>query len=89
MSYYEVSHRGHLVAIVKTIELAQKIVRCRRRGYYAIQKVESDAGSRSRIKQLHTPSAPKRQVKRTPKPASSRATKTARKSPSPNPGKSR
>jgi hypothetical protein len=42
VNYYQVSLRGRPVAVVRTIELAQKIVRCRRRGYYAIEAIELD-----------------------------------------------
>ena len=65
MNYYLVGLRGRPVAIVKTIELAQKIVRCRRRGYYAIEAIELDEG---------IPSAATRHPKT---PAARRSVKTA------------
>jgi hypothetical protein len=43
MGYYQVSLRGRPVAFVKTIDMVQKIVRCRRHGYYSVEKLECGA----------------------------------------------
>jgi hypothetical protein len=89
MSYYQVSLRGRPVAIVKTIDLAQTIARCRRRGYYAIDKLESGEDFPARTKRHQKTSAPKRPGKTTSKRGTSRTKKTARKPLSPKPSKSR
>jgi hypothetical protein len=89
MSYYQVSLRGRPVAIVKTFDLAQTIVRCRRRGYYAIDKLESGEDVPSRTVRLQKTSAPKRPGKTTSKRGRSRTKKTAGKPLSPKPSKSR
>src|SRR4029077_2628353 len=89
MSYYQVSLRGRPVAIVKTIDLAQTIARCRRRGYYAIEKLENGEDVPSATKRQQKTSAPKRPVKTTSKLGKSRTGKTARKQPSPKPSNSR
>ena len=89
MSYYQVSVRGRPIAIVKTIDLAQTIVRCRRRGYYAIEKVENGEDVPSHTKRQQKSSASKRPVKTASKPGKARTGKTARKQPSPKRSKSR
>jgi hypothetical protein len=44
---YLISRRNTPIAIVRTNRMAQQIVRCRPRGYYAIKKVTVDADSPS------------------------------------------
>jgi hypothetical protein len=89
MSYYQVSHRGHPVAIVKTIDLAQTIVRCRRRGYYAIEKVANGEDIPSRAKLRQKTPARKRKIKTPSKLGRSRTSKSAAKAPTRKLGKSR
>ena len=89
MSYYQVTLRGRPVAIVTTIDLARTIVRCRRHGYYAIEKLENGDDVPSGTKRPQKTSAPKRPVKTTSKLGKSRTGKTARKQPSPKRSKSR
>jgi hypothetical protein len=90
MTYYQVSLRGHPVALVKTIDLARTIVRCRRRGYYAVEKVESVDDIPLRIKQHQKTSAPKRPAKTTSKLGKSKSrSKTVGKPLSPTRSKSR
>ena len=81
MSYYQVSLRGRPVAIVKTIDLARTIVRCRRHGYYAIEKVESGEDIPSSTKLHQNTSVPKREGKRTSNSVRSRTSKSAAKAP--------
>jgi hypothetical protein len=88
MNYYQISLRGHPVAIVKTIELAQTIVRCRRRGYYAIEKLESGEDIASSTRSHQKTSAPKRPGKTASKFARSGASKSAAKAHSRKPSKS-
>ena len=76
MSYYQVSHRGRPVAIVKTIDLARTIVRCRRAGYYAIEKVENGEDLPSSTKLNQNASVPKHLGKTTSRFARSRTTKS-------------
>jgi hypothetical protein len=89
MSYiYEVSHHGRPVAIVKTIDLAQAIVRCRRPGYYAIEKVDSGEDVPFRTKRHQKMSALMRPVKSRSKLGRSRTRTTARRPLSPKPSNS-
>jgi hypothetical protein len=89
MSYYQVSLRGRPVAIVKTIDLARTIVRCRRHGYYAIKKVESGEDIPSGTKLHQNTSAPKREGKTTSTSVRSRTSKSATKARSRKSSKSR
>jgi hypothetical protein len=95
MSYYQISHRGYPVAIVKTIDLARTITKCRRRGYYAIEKVENGEEIPSSTKLQQNTSAPKHLGKTThvgkttSRFARSRTTKVAAKAPARKPSKSR
>jgi hypothetical protein len=89
MTYYQISVRGNPVAIVKTIDLAQTIVRCRRRGYYAIEKVESGKDIPSSTKLHQNTSAPKRPGNATSKFTRSRTSKTAANAASRKPSKAR
>jgi hypothetical protein len=89
MTYYQVSLRGRPVAIVKTIDLARTIVRCRRHGYYAIKMVESGEDIPSGAKLHQKSSVPKREGKRTSNSVRSRTSKSATKAPSRKPSKSR
>ena len=63
MSYYLVRHRGDPVAVVDAIELAQRIVRCRRRGHYSIEMIENDAGISTSNNRHPNLSVPRRAVK--------------------------
>jgi hypothetical protein len=89
MSYYQVSLRGRPVAIVKTIDLAQRIVPCRRRGQYAIDEVESGEDIPSTTELHQNASAPKRLGNTTSKSERSRTSKIAAKAPSRKPSRSR
>jgi hypothetical protein len=42
MLYYLISHRGHPLAMVRSIRLARDIVRCRPEGFYAIEEIAEE-----------------------------------------------
>jgi hypothetical protein len=47
---YMVSHRGQPIAMVRKIQLANEIARCRPRGYYAVQGFSIEGGIPARAK---------------------------------------
>jgi hypothetical protein len=88
MSYYQVNLRGHPVAIVKTIDMAETIVRCRRRGHYVIEKFEGGEDIPSSTKLRQKTPTPKRSGRTTSKLARPRACNTTKKALSGKPARS-
>ena len=62
MSYYQIIRRGKPVAFVTSIAMAHRIVRCRRVGYYAIEKIEIEDGGSVCLCHQTTSKAARRQV---------------------------
>ncbi len=83
MTYYQVSRCGHLVAIVKTRDLAQVFMQSRRRGYYTIKEIESDEAIPASSKRQTITSAARRAVKNAPHHTTSSVSKKKAASPSP------
>jgi hypothetical protein len=91
MSYYQIIRRGKPIAFVTSIAMAHRIVRCRRVGYYAIEKIEIGDGapSASAIKRHRKPLGAKRSVKSAASLGRSKASAAAEKLPSPKSSKPR
>ncbi len=89
MTYYQVSRCGHLVAIVKTRDLAQVFMRSRRYGYYTINEIESDEAAPASAKRHTTKFAARRAVKHAPHHRTPIANKKKGASPSPKSRKPR
>jgi hypothetical protein len=91
MIYYQIIRRGKPVAFVTTIGMARRIVRCRRAGYYAIEKIEIEDGgpSASATERDPKPAGANRSLKSAARPVRSKASAVGGKAPSAKSLKSR
>ncbi len=89
MSYYQIRCGGRPVALVETIDVAQKIVRRLRAGPYLIETVESEAKLPSGVDRHLKSSAAKPRLKSRSDLKKARAGKSPRKVTRRKPGDSR